>query len=927
MRRILCGLLAVVIAVFTAIPLCASAEGEMKYGCIACKFQGEPGVESYIDVCTDGENVFVDAVQLGEYLDCGVELEGNGVVFSSSVAEGEKTIFSYGSTSVSKTIAGIIHDGFEAPYAPFEDDNGSWVPLAYTATLLKSDIEVFEGTAYFVRPEKNLSDLMFDVQKNFHTFNNSWASVYDLDKTAFKAMGYSSFTVNRLNNIISGNVWGDWIKALSNGHLLTKDGFNYGEKYATLYCTVSKDELQEQINRGQFYADLIKKDERLGKIMQTIDLKLDKDVGLYKEQLEKLIDAVKGGDKQATAMYNRIDYRLDMALKNQDLFNATGGRIIDIQSGFEKAGKVGEALNGLAYACDFAYYASEFWNQDAFSTEALKSFTNSGKINRLVSDDMTTGLRDQLDALSGNGLSYSAFNTLFDFIGQEGIHEGLISEMIGLPANIVLVAWDIMSNSFPFYKDGLSATDDFELSLFATAMQSAAFDSFLSKKDKVLNQETITPEQMYELCKECYNYLKASYVLNTSMSGALKNVENAQGAIDTQTLVCSDIAYYLVPLKNATDSNDDLKYGLLPGDGYSGDPAVDQTLTGIIQEGKKASEMGVSLSKIIGDSSKNFVFSSGVGAWRTLLALDADGSFEGEYTDSDYDGDKDEYITYISTFTGKFGEISKIDDYTYKLSSIEYKTVDTKEEWTENGVKYIATEPFGIEDVDSFYLYMPGKKTSEMPEEAASEYNIHSAKFIRKTVLSVCTLYNDEQEVMFIEDTMEEGSYPGDSRDLVDYIGLPIGELETMWGNDYQMQFVEGGSGIKYYDGRIPGIFVPWVTDEHDGEIYDSDPIYWILIHEPTDSIQLTNGLNSAMTLKELEKSGYPCEYFEESFDDVEDGFCSDFSNYAIVTVNDENSVVVTYYWWYDFADGTVPDPYSTTADYVEIESKNAPGL
>ncbi len=105
-------------------------------------------------------------------------------------------------------------------------------------------------------------------------------------------------------------------------------------------------------------------------------------------------------------------------------------------------------------------------------------------------------------------------------------------------------------------------------------------------------------------------------------------------------------------------------------------------------------------------------FLSGAGAWRTTLTLNPDGSFAGEYTDSDAD------VQYICRFHGSFGAFARLTDASWSLTLKEL-VLDTGhpfgEEWRENGIRYVSSGPYGLDDPDSaplepgsaFLLYTP----------------------------------------------------------------------------------------------------------------------------------------------------------------------------------------------------------------------------
>ena len=119
-------------------------------------------------------------------------------------------------------------------------------------------------------------------------------------------------------------------------------------------------------------------------------------------------------------------------------------------------------------------------------------------------------------------------------------------------------------------------------------------------------------------------------------------------------------------------------------------------------------------------------FSSGAGGWATVIEIADDGSFIGEYYDSNYGETGDGYENgtfYICEFTGKFTDVQKVADYTYtmKISNLTM-TYDAGQEWIESGMRFVASPPYGIEtDPDTVYtLYLPGAKTSSMSDSFLS---------------------------------------------------------------------------------------------------------------------------------------------------------------------------------------------------------------
>ena len=73
---------------------------------------------------------------------------------------------------------------------------------------------------------------------------------------------------------------------------------------------------------------------------------------------------------------------------------------------------------------------------------------------------------------------------------------------------------------------------------------------------------------------------------------------------------------------------------------------------------------------------------------------------------------------YVCSFSGKFENIEKIDDYSYKMTLAYVNTErPSGEEWIENGVKYISSGPCGIKGGTNFVLYLPDIPISNLSEE------------------------------------------------------------------------------------------------------------------------------------------------------------------------------------------------------------------
>ncbi len=139
-----------------------------------------------------------------------------------------------------------------------------------------------------------------------------------------------------------------------------------------------------------------------------------------------------------------------------------------------------------------------------------------------------------------------------------------------------------------------------------------------------------------------------------------------------------------------------------------------------------------------------FVFSSGVGAWRTSLTLERNGSFKGRYEDADIGA-----ISFCE-FSGQFKDIKQVNPYTYSMTLGKLKVKDkVGKTWKKNGVLYTAAEAYGLEKGKKFLFYTPEAPTKKL--EFLSWYWGTMAKKLPKK-LSCYAIYNKKMEYGFFSE-------------------------------------------------------------------------------------------------------------------------------------------------------------------------------
>lgn len=164
---------------------------------------------------------------------------------------------------------------------------------------------------------------------------------------------------------------------------------------------------------------------------------------------------------------------------------------------------------------------------------------------------------------------------------------------------------------------------------------------------------------------------------------------------------------------------------------------------------------GTPIDALPGGLPEELVFSSGAGAWRTVLTLQPDGSFTGQYSDWDSGGDPSQYpegIYYICNFSGTFSDLRQLDETTYAMTLETLEAQETEgEEWTEDGTLYIGSAPYGLEGGTEFFLYAPESSTDVLTSESLQvewpEWNLPET--VPEGQLGCWMLYNQDMDQGF----------------------------------------------------------------------------------------------------------------------------------------------------------------------------------
>ena len=145
-------------------------------------------------------------------------------------------------------------------------------------------------------------------------------------------------------------------------------------------------------------------------------------------------------------------------------------------------------------------------------------------------------------------------------------------------------------------------------------------------------------------------------------------------------------------------------------------------------------------------------YSSGAGGWRTVLTLNADGTFTGSYTDSELGETGKDYpggTLYYCNFSGVFTDVTVLDEVSFslRLEQLHYE-VPTGTVEIESEIRYVAADALGLSDGTDFRLYAPDAPCDVLNEFATYAWPGNFQAPVPDT-LSCWALYNEQEETTF----------------------------------------------------------------------------------------------------------------------------------------------------------------------------------
>lgn len=323
-----------------------------------------------------------------------------------------------------------------------------------------------------------------------------------------------------------------------------------GRELALMVCTESQDETQEKIEQIENSLAIFDPETPVGAYLKGKQVSLDEDLKAWDAVCKECLKMVEEGT-ETSATYNRLYAQLEDAMDSQALFTALGGdAAVKLR---ENASGSADLLEWALLTCTLNSYYNEFQKADAFAVSVLGNYLRTHKKTDAMPQTMKSSMRDYAAEVSGNSVAYSLIRFIENDLVDVGLDHIDVDAMLGLPAYIVLSAWDIASNTF--LDEKLEAVEKREISNYAQKLQNDAKENVKRVLEMISNKDV-----PLDLDNRDEAFLKKS-----------EDIINTAEAINEQ------IAQYLSVLSGANEQNEGMSLGFLEeinaaySDAYSDD--------------------------------------------------------------------------------------------------------------------------------------------------------------------------------------------------------------------------------------------------------------------------------------------------------------------------------------------------------------------
>lgn len=538
------------------------------YNTLQVEYSDNLGNYEDLKVMISDNHIYANASQLGDRLGYQVQINDEYLAifnkdFSNNVPYGI-TAFYYNSKKVKHMLFNKMID-YESPIEIIKNSDGIWIPFEFSLLILNSSMLVLDNQIHVEIPEKNLIDIYMDVLKNNERYLFDWKSDAGATDESIFEMGTSSYIVQLFNGLLE-NDGASWSQLIDN-FCMNTDSYDskYAKDFAKLFCTYSDTELNQIVKNMNEQMKPFNGNNWITKAISTAGELYDEKIGELSKISEDLKKKITDENKSSVLAYNKSYQELDKVCSRADIFyNATDPFVL----ASKKVKDATSFLDTFYSVAEIIGYASEFNNQDRFAVESLGFFMENSDSKSTMSKAMKSSMKEYKDSLETDIITYSAYNYVISNM-DKWITDALniSSAILDAKTKALLLVWNIASDVIPFYKDGISKTNSFLQSIYASIVQADTMSMYIDKRNEIFSDtKNIKPENLYIVAQYCYAYLKSCYITRDAAVGSLtdKTKNSNSRYVTTQNTINQEIAACLIKLKNADKTNEYGCYGFLP---------------------------------------------------------------------------------------------------------------------------------------------------------------------------------------------------------------------------------------------------------------------------------------------------------------------------------------------------------------------------
>lgn len=569
MKKFICLLLAIVMTVSLAIPVFAEESEEPQYGTIKVEYSDARGTIENLDVMVHNGFVYANAEsfcsRMGYRMELGYMASQTSIDIYpfSDLWMGDLSTLDLRFTVDDTTV--YYHSGcgigieYTAPAPCLQTERGIWIPLSYTLNLLGGSRNIAGDVLVIHMPSPSILSVASVIAREVSILSFDWVDDFGYDEKTVNRTDGAARVVTLFSGLLEfdGSAW----SSFADWNAFDK---KFGRSLAAMLCTNSADELEESIEDIEVMLNVFDDDGALGSMLSSQQTMIDSDVKAWEKICEEKLTQLKTASG-TLPQYNMAYQQYERATKKQDLFSAIGANdLISIQEELDQATDVMEYASWIGYGVT---YLSEFQQRDDFQAGVLSDYFAT----RTRTEELAPGTAQAIANYVSSGFAEYAFRKIWaEHVLEELVDGSGLDALMGVPANLLLLGWDIMSATIPFYSDGLKNVESREISNYAQQLQ---LNAFLNFDDLLVSMradpDSITYEDAYRLAEYCYVYLKSCYIARSCAIDSLKGISDdaqkkLQSKIDVETDVNRYIAKYLAILGQADLENSCYILGFLP---------------------------------------------------------------------------------------------------------------------------------------------------------------------------------------------------------------------------------------------------------------------------------------------------------------------------------------------------------------------------